>query len=66
MTGLVAHSNHTGDGVWNQLGLGEGCKIDDPDTVGVIVEQVGRGLKRQPCLAATTGAHEREQASSTQ
>jgi hypothetical protein len=41
--------------------VGERCECDKEHAFGEVVDQIGGGLEREPCLAGAAGSGEREQ-----
>ena len=61
LAGLLPYPQRGGDGVGDQTGFGQRGQLHDPGPVGVVLEQVGPGLERQPGLADPGRPGERDQ-----
>jgi len=58
----LAHSECLGDGRQDELGLAQGGQRNEVDAVGERIPGRGRELEREPRLAGSTGAGERDEA----
>ena len=60
-TAFLLKAQHRGDGLRDELWVGQRRELDEPDTVGVICQRLGREAQRQPCLPNPAGPEQRQQ-----
>ena len=58
----LTDAERLGDGREHKRRIGERGKPNEPNAVGVLLDELGRGLQAQSCLAAAAGSGEGEQA----
>jgi hypothetical protein len=58
---LLAHTQRAGHRRWDKRRIGEGRQFDEEDSIRKHLEQVSRGLQRQPRLAHPTGSRQGHQ-----
>ena len=59
---LLTHAQSVSDDAGDQLGIGDRRKVDEPNPVGIVIEQFGADLDRKARLADAARTNEREQA----
>jgi hypothetical protein len=60
--GALAQAEHGGDLLWCQRGVCDSAEIDKPGAVRIGLQDAGGKLKRQPRLADTAEADQRQEA----
>jgi hypothetical protein len=60
----LRNAEHRCDDLGHEPRIRGGCKLDEPDAVGIVVDDAGSDLQRQPRFAEAAGSDERDQARS--
>ena len=61
-TALFADPEGPRNGRGDEGGIGQGAQVNEPNTIGKFVEQIGGHLQRQPRLTDSTRTGDRQQA----